>query len=171
MTPWIIRNITFYKAFVRHHLEHTVQVWAPTVHKTWKLGYYNENWGLPKTVLNQDNWGHGPTPLSSRVTASQINDFSGMTNAWWLNQDFTSDPPSAPRSWFKLAFLQRGNLLMFYALRPLVLTVPCWMLDFPANGVSPRNLKIFEHVRFKLVAINFANIFEKLRQVVKVTSR
>ena len=49
--------------------------------------------------------------------------------------------------------LQRGNLLMFYARRPLVLTVPRWMLDFPANGVNPRNLKIFEHVRFKLVAI------------------
>jgi len=59
---------------------------------------------------------------------------------------------------------QRGNLLMFYALQPLVLTVPRWMLDFPANGVNPRNLKIFEHVRFKLFAINFANISKKLCQ-------
>ena len=32
---------------------------------------------------------------------------------------------------------------MFYALWPLVLTVPRWMLDFPANGVNPRNLEIF----------------------------
>ena len=43
---------------------------------TRKLGYYNGNWGLPKTVY-QDNWGHGPTLLSSKVTASQINDFTG----------------------------------------------------------------------------------------------
>ena len=104
MTPWIIRNIPFYKAFVRPHMGYTVQVWAPTAHKTRKLGYYNGNWKLPKTVLNQDNWGHGPTPLSSRDTASQINDFTGTTNAWWLNKDLTSYPPSGPRSWFKLAF-------------------------------------------------------------------
>ena len=106
VTPcnWIIRNIPFYKAFVRPHMGYTVQVWTPTAHKTRKLRYYNGNWRLPKTVLNQDNWGHGPTPLSSRVTASQINDFTETTNVWWLNQDFTSYPPLGPRSWFKLAF-------------------------------------------------------------------
>ena len=31
---------------------------------------------------------------------------------------------------------------MFYALLPLLLTVPSWMLDFPANGVNPRNLNL-----------------------------
>ena len=41
-----------------------------------------------------------------------------------------------------LLVLQRGNLLMFYALLPLLLTVPSWMLDFPANGVNPRNLNL-----------------------------
>ena len=48
-----------------------------------------------------------------------------------------------PEADLNLLLLQRGNLLMFYALWPLVLTVPRWMLDFPANGVNPRNLKIF----------------------------
>ena len=163
MTPWIIRNIPFYKAFVRPHLGYTVLVWAPTAYKTRKLGYYNGNWGLPKTVY-QDNWGHGPTPLSSRVTASQINDFIGTTNAWWLNQDFTSDPPSGPRSWFKLAFATEREFVDVLCSTASGVNSPLWMLDFPANGVNPRNLKIFECVRFKLVAINFANIFEKLRQ-------
>lgn len=41
-----------------------------------------------------------------------------------------------------LLVLQRRNLLMFYALLPLLLTVPRWMLDFPANGVNPRNLNL-----------------------------
>ena len=41
-----------------------------------------------------------------------------------------------------LLVLKRGNLLMFYALLPLLLTVPSWMLDFPANGVNPRNLNL-----------------------------
>lgn len=41
-----------------------------------------------------------------------------------------------------LLVLQRGNLLMFYALLPLLLTVRRWMLDFPANGVNPRNLNL-----------------------------
>lgn len=31
---------------------------------------------------------------------------------------------------------------MFYALLPLLLTVPRWMLDFPGNGVKPRNLNL-----------------------------
>ena len=39
MTSWIIRDVVsrkpellilFYKAFVRHHFEYAVQVWAPT---------------------------------------------------------------------------------------------------------------------------------------------
>ena len=47
MTSWIIRNvvsrkpevlITFYKAFVRPHLEYAVQVWAPTAR--------HGNWGI-----------------------------------------------------------------------------------------------------------------------------
>ena len=52
-----------------------------------KLGSYNGNWGLPKTVY-QHNWGHGPTPLSSKVAASQINDFTWTSHARWLNPDF-----------------------------------------------------------------------------------
>ena len=35
---------------------------------------------------------------------------------------------------------------MLYALLPLVLAVFRWMLDFLANGVNTRNLKIFEHL-------------------------
>ena len=58
--------------------------------KTRKLGYYNGNWGLPKTVY-EDNWGHGSTPLSSKATASQINDFTGMSNAWWLDWNFQNN--------------------------------------------------------------------------------
>ena len=45
------------------------------------LLYLLRNLELPKTVY-QDNWGHGPTLLSSKVTASQINDFTGTSNAW-----------------------------------------------------------------------------------------
>ena len=41
-----------------------------------------------------------------------------------------------------LLVLQRGNLLMFNALLPLLLTVPRWMFHFPANGVNPRNLNL-----------------------------
>ena len=52
--------------------------------------HYNRKWGLPKTVY-QDNWGHGPTLLSSKVTASQINDFIGTSNAWWLNRDLKNN--------------------------------------------------------------------------------
>ena len=33
-------------------------------------------------------WRHGPAPLSSKFTASQINNFTGTSNAWWLNQNF-----------------------------------------------------------------------------------
>ena len=59
---------------------------------------------------------------------------------------FTSDAPSGPRSWFKLACATERGLLILYALLPLVLTVFLWMLDFLANGVNTRNLKIFEHL-------------------------
>ena len=47
MTSWIIRDVVsrkpellipFYKAFVRHHLEYAVQVWAPTAR--------HGNWGI-----------------------------------------------------------------------------------------------------------------------------
>ena len=44
MTSWIVRNVVsrkpepFYKAFVRPHLEHAVQVWAPTTR--------HGNWGI-----------------------------------------------------------------------------------------------------------------------------
>ena len=41
----------------------------------------------------------------------------------------------------KAAELTYG-LLMFYALLPLLLTVPRWKLDFPANDVNPRNLNL-----------------------------
>ena len=41
-----------------------------------------------------------------------------------------------------LLVLQRGNLLMFNALLPLLLTVPRWMFHFPANGMNPRNLNL-----------------------------
>lgn len=72
---------------------------------------------------------------------------------------FTSDDPSAPRSLFEFLVLQRGNLLMLLAVLPLVSTVyhrkgtsECFVANQP------------DRVRFVLVAINFADIIQKLCQ-------
>ena len=90
MTSWIIRNVVsrkpevliqFYKAFVRPHLEYAVQVWAPTArHGNWGIIMEIEDCQRQFTRIIE-GMGLLP-PLSSKVTASQINDFTGTSNAW-----------------------------------------------------------------------------------------